>query len=497
MKIAFITPEMNPLVQRTQLAEFAGALPAAMKSIGADVRVFVPRCRLFKPETLTDLRPAGSVQVKDGDGRTTFTLSTGMLGQVPVIAYEHPTFFAERNPYGNEEGPYTDNWRRYAAFSRAVLESLPQLDFEPEVLHCVDWTTGLVPVLSDLEYAETRPDHPAARAGTFFQVYNLAMQGSFEREILAHIGLPHRLFQEVGGFELQGKVNFLKSGCEFATILGTHSAVHAQRIQQQDRGYGLEDTFRRRGKELVGIPSGIDYQAWDPGTDPHLAETYSAKDKLLAGKKKCKSTLQSILNLDKGARTQLAAMIGRFDADSGFELVTEILTSVLERNIEVVLMGAGQPDIHDRLRTVETTFVGRCRIIEGYQVSVAHQLLAGADVLLLPSHYHPGNALCAIGMRYGVLPVIYATSGLEDYVVDLDENPRGGTGFHFKNFTGPGLLEGIDAARKLYKDQEAWRAAALRSLRQDFSWQATAAEYLKAFRRVTRRTKPSKQTSAR
>ncbi len=497
MKIAFVTPEIDPLVHRTQLAEFARALSQALRAVGADVRVFIPRTKQMTLESLTNLHAAGSVSVRDGDAKTTYTLETAQQGDLPIVLFSHPQHFANKSVYGDDDGPYVDNWRRYATFSRAVLESFVALDFTPEVIHCVDWTTGLLPILRELEYVEPKPEHPASQGGTFFQIHNLAMQGSFEREILSHIGLPLRLFQLHGGLELAGKVNFLKAGCEYSTILGTHSVVHAQRIQQQDRGYGLEETFRRRSKELIGIPSGIDYQAWDPSNDPQLAEGYSQKDKQLNGKKKCKLALQETLKLDKGPRTQIAATIGRFDADSGFELVSEILTEVLERNVEVVLMGAGRPDIHDRLKTIENTFLGRCRVIEGYNISMAHLVMGGADVLLLPSHYHPGNALCAIAMRYGVLPVIYASSGLEDYVEDLDKNPRGGTGFHFANYTGPGLLEGVDRTRALYKDAELWKTTVLRAMRQDFSWNATAEEYLKAYRRVTRRTKPTKSTSSR
>jgi starch synthase len=303
------------------------------------------------------------------------------------------------------------------------------------------------------------------------------------------LGLPYRVFQSVGGLEVAGKVNFLKAGTEFATIIGTHSPGHAERIQQQDRGYGLEEAFRRRSKELVGINNGIDYSAWDPETDPALPKNFSVKDKTLSGKAKCKTTLQGLLKLEPGARTPLAAMLGRFDADSGTEILAEILTTALERGVECVLMGTGRPDIHDRLKTIQTTFFGRCRVLEGYQAAIAHQILAAADMLILPAHYNPGNALCAIGMRYGAVPVVYASGGLEDYVVDCQKNARAGTGFHFTSYTGESLLDGVEAARKLYKSQDAWKQVTGRCMRQDFSWNATAQEYLKAYRRVTRRSK--------
>jgi starch synthase len=427
--------------------------------------------------------------VRDGASKTAVTVHGGNLGDLPVYLIDHPTLFRARQPYGDEEGPYADNWRRYAVFARAVLESLALVQFAPDVIHGLDWTTGLIPLIRDLEYAQKQPAHPAAAAGTFFGIHNLAIQGAFEREILPHIGLPHRVFQHVNGVELSGKVNYLKAGAEFATIVGTTSPAQALRLQQDAGGSGLVDTFRRRAKQLVGITSGIDYKAWDPSNDPALPQTFSLKDKELAGKKKCKSSLQEKLNLDGGARVMLAAVVGRFDADSGFEILAEVLTSILERNVEVVLLGTGRPEMLERIKTMEQTFTGRCRLIESLHAGAAHTLLAGADLLILPSHYQSSNQLCAIGMRYGVVPVVYSGAGLEDTVVDVEKDPKRGTGFTFKSYSGESLLEGIDAARKIYKEPGDWRTLTLRCMKQDFSWQATAEAYLKAYRRVTRRVK--------
>lgn len=495
LKVAFITPELDPLVRKSQVAEFASALPKALCEAGSDARVFMPCHGDVDLDRLEGMREGGTVRVRDVDGHTSFKILVWQTGAVKVYLFDSDRYFATKGPYGGDQGPYADNWRRYAAFSRAVLESFEQVDFAPDVLHCLDWTTGLVPLLQTLEYATKKPNHPAAKAGSFFQILNLASQGSFERGILGQLGIPLRTFQAVGGVDLAGKVSFLKAGCEYATVLGTNSPGHALRIQEQDRGYGLEEVFRRRSKELVGILQGIDYQAWDPSNDAAIAQPFSANDKEFNGKKKCKAALQSMMALEKAPRTPIAAMIGRFDIDSGFDLVAEGLTSIMERNVQVVLMGAGRPDIFERLRTMETTFVGRCRVINGYQMTLAHVILAGSDFLLLPSHYHPGNALCAIGMRYGVVPIVYAGSGLDDYVVDAVKNPRQGTGVHFQTFTADGLLEGVDAIRKLYKSPSGWKQVVGRCMRQDFSWRAAAEEYIKAYRRVTRRIRPKQATA--
>ena len=490
MKVAFVTPEYGPLVRRTNLAGVSESLSTALREAGADCRVFLPHS-LEVSEAAEDLprREVAKVRVRGDRGPVTFSIEEIVVGDVPIYVFREPRLFGIRHPYGDENGPYQDNWRRYSMFSKAVLESLAPLDFAADVFHCLDWTSGLLPVYQQLNYAEKRPDHPAARAGTWFGIHNLAMQGPFEREILPKIGIPHEYFKTVGGLELAGKVNFLKAGAEYATVLGTHSPTHALRIQERDRGYGMEEVFRRRKKELVGITNGIDYDIWNPASDPLLPASFSATDKELAGKRKCKQALQASLKLDNGPRTPVACSIGRWDADSGFDLLSEILNHVLERNVELIVMGQGPADITQRLKTLESSFIGRLRVVENYQPSTAHLIMGGSDMLLLPAHYQPSNPLFAIAMRYGVAPLVYAGGGLDGSVVDAVKDPKQGTGFHFEPYSADGLMEGVNAAIGLYRDAAAWKALQRRCLAQDYSWSATAAEYLKAYRRVTRRVR--------
>ena len=489
MKIAFVTPELQSLVRRTNLAEISESLPRTLVRAGHDVRVFLPRTCDLDEEALENLRPVGRVTVQDGSGKAELELRQGYLGDLPVVLFEHPALFGKRHPYGDENGPYPDNWRRYAVFARAVLEALGELEFKADLLHCFDWTTGLVPVFRELEYLEQKPDHPASKAGVYLAIHNLAMQGTFEREVLPKIGIPLDLFQNVHGVALDGRVNFLKAGAEFATIIGTHSPTQAMRMQEIDRGYGLEETFQRRKKEIVGVSNGIDYATWDPGQDTLIPATFTATEKGLAGKRKNKQALQEGFKLDKGPRTPVIGMIGRFDSDSGSDLLAEVMTDLLERNFEVVMMGQGQEEIVERIKTIEATFTGRCRLILGYQVATAHLLLAGADVFLLPSHFQPSNALCAIAMRYGAVPLVYEHSGLDDMIVDYGQDEKQGTGFTFKAYNNEGLLSAMDELRAVYKTANTWKDLTLRCMEQDFSWEATGEAYIKAYRRVTRRVR--------
>tara|TARA_R110002072_G_scaffold67230_8_gene165257 strand:- start:12 stop:1493 length:1482 start_codon:yes stop_codon:yes gene_type:complete len=493
LKVAFVTPELLSLVRRTNLAEIAEYLPRTLRREGADVRVFIPHAKEIDSGRLADVSHAGTVTVKDGEGTCKIDLIQGRLGEVPVILFDHPTWFRDRHPYGDDRGPYADNWRRYAIFSRAVLASFEVLEFKADVIHCMDWTSGLIPILHQLEHVQPNPKHWMARTGTYFAVHNPAMQGSFEREILPKIGVPHEYFRAIEGIEHGGKVNYLKAGAEFATIVGTHSPTQVDKVDELPAGTGLNDTMKRRKKELVGVMNGIDYRAWDPSTDPLLAQPFGSEDKdPTIGKKKCKAAVQQAMKLDNGPRTPLLAIIGRFDSDSGFEVLAEALTPMLERNIQLVMMGPGQPEILERMHTIEQTFSGRCRVIEGYNVNTAHVMLGGVDMLILPGHFHASNALCAIGMRYGVVPIAYAYSGLEDTIVDLETDTKNGTGFVFPHYESESLLDGIDAARSHYKDAGDWRDVVKKCLGLDFSWMETARNQLKAYRRVTRRVRSKK-----
>ncbi|HJO26068.1 MAG TPA: glycogen/starch synthase [Planctomycetota bacterium] len=493
MRVAFVTPELLSLVRRTSLAEVAECLPLALRQRNVDARVFLPYSSDIAPEAIADLRSVGEVEVvagSDSKGTKNCTLEvfTGLSGTLPVVLFSEPKLFRSRHPYGDESGPYDNNWLRFSVFARGVLESFKLLGFTPAVIHCLDWTAGLIPLIHQLEYKD-REGCPAAKAGTYFAAHNLAMQGAFEREILPHIDIPHRWFRGTEGIELHGRVNYLKAGIEFATVIGTHSPSHALEIQEQDRGYGLEDVFARRKKELVGITNGIDYRAWDPATDQLLAQPFDKADKELNWRRKCKAMLQQNLTLDNGPRTPIVALIGRFDTDNGFDLFIQALTPILERNLELVLMGTGPPEVIERLRTIEETFAGRCRLIDGYHVNIAHTILAGADILLMPAHHHPSNALCAIAMRYGCVPLLYAQSGLQDIAIDAASSPKKGTGFTFARHNVESFLEGLDNARALYKKASDWKTMVRRCLALDFSWQTTAEDYIKAYRRVTRRIK--------
>lgn len=490
MNVALVTPELYSLIRRSNLASIAESLAHALIVSGNQVKVFIPRSAEMDPDLLLRAVEVGKVTVEDPfDGPIEFTILETRIKDLPVLIFDQPRFFNDRNPYGDDSGPYDDNWQRYALFSRAVLEAMQELKFAPRVIHCLDWSTGLIPVIHELEYRDRADNHAAKNAGTWFSIHNLAMQGIFERNIMPRIGLPNSIFQEVDGVAHEGKVNFLKAGAEFATVIGTHSLAHAERIRQKDRGHGLEALFNRRAKEFVGIHNGIDYMAWDPTRDPALVANFSTDDNdPTKAKLKCKAALQKSLGLDNGPRQPIACLVGHWDANNGFDLLANSFPDLLERGLQMVLLGAGPTELTKKLKTLEMTFAGRIKIIEGFTPHVAHQMMGGADILLMPSHYQPSNPMFAIAMRYGIAPLVYNRGGLEDKVIDMGESATG-TGFHFDPFTPEGLIDGVDKALAFYKNATDWKALVKRCLAEDFSWERTAEEYTKAYRRVTRRAR--------
>ena len=490
MKIAFATPELHSLVRRTQLSEIAEQLPRTLQALGHEVRIFLPHSKDLDSVSLGPLEESALLRIRDGQGRTPVTIRTGYVAGLTIHLIDHEHLFRSRHPYGDENGPYADNWRRFAIFSRAVLDGFGPLAFTPDVIHCFDWTTGLIPLVQQLEYKDR--DHPAAKPGTFFAVQNLAMQGSFERAILPKIGLPHEYFRAIEGVELGSRVNYLKAGAEFATLVGARPPAEPSASWTR-----IAATARRTRSAAARTTSSGSRTAstTGPGT---LRTTRSSLRTTASRTRRSRASASARprsrrMKLENGPRTPLLAVIGRFDADSGFEILAESLTPILERGVQVVLMGPGPSEIIERLHMIEQTFVGRCRVVEGYDVTTAHTLLAAADMLLLPGHYHATNALAAIAMRYGVVPMAYAHSGLEDTLVDLTASPKKGTGLLFDSYEAASLEDAIDRGRAVYKKATDWRVVAKRCMEQDFSWAESGREYVKAYKKVVKLTKPARK----
>ncbi|HKD86801.1 MAG TPA: glycogen synthase GlgA [Terriglobales bacterium] len=477
MHIAFAASECVPFSKTGGLADVIGALPPALVNLGHKATVFLPRYRSTKLENPPVVIPSITVPFDDRY-RFCSVLDGGVRSGVQFYFIEYPPFFDRDGLYGTAIGDYHDNAERFALFSRAVLEATKILG-APDVLHCHDWQTALVPILLKTHYTE---DPAFATAPCVFTIHNLGYQGLFPPEILPLLMLPWDLFT-MSKLEFYGKVNFLKGAIAMADFITTVSRKYSQEIQTAEYGFGLEGVLRARGNTIAGILNAVDYLSWNPETDPYIAGQYSAAD--VSGKKKCKADLLKEFGLAQDTQLPVVGMVSRFVPQKGFDLVQQVGDRLALEDLILIVLGTGQREYEDMFRRLNKQFPQKIGARIAYDDALAHKIEAGSDIYLMPSHYEPCGLNQIYSMKYGSVPVVRATGGLDDTVEQFDPKTLKGTGFKFREYTGEIMLDALRAAIALYRsDQNAWRALMRNGMAQDYSWMNSAREYVRVYERA-------------
>ena len=477
LKILFVTPEVEPFVKVGGLADMVGALPKELAALGHDVRIVCPAYGLVKRVGEWRARPdALGVDV----GRTALwarTWETTLPGAaVPVYFLENNDFFGAAEVYDSPWGARADNDLRFAFLARGALALCQQLHWTPDVVHCHDWTTGLVPLMLNT----TLHDTPLGRTASVFTIHNLEHQGYAPARVINFARLPwadfHRDQLLVGG-----AVNLMKAGLFHATKLTTVSPTYAGEIKTSAGGFGLDPVLRFRAGDLVGIVNGIDETSWDPARDPALAANYSAAD--LTGKAACKAALQAHFGLAVDPRVPLFGVVSRLAAQKGLDLLADALPHILDRmKVQVVLLGSGEAGLEGAFRWAAHAYRGRFGAHVGFDGRLARRIQAGCDCFLMPSRAEPCGLTQMYAMRYGTLPVVRATGGLVDTVENFAEGQGRGTGFVFQDATAAALLDTVGWACATYYDRPAeFAGLQQRAMAQDFSWRRSAAEYVRTY----------------
>jgi starch synthase len=494
-RVLLAAPEVLGFAKTGGLADVADSLPRALARRGHDCAVILPLYRSARngpvPVEPTEHRFTVPVGKRAVPGR----LWRGRLpnSAVPAFLVEQADYFERDDPaagrglyqfhHGNgQPRDYPDNCERFVFFCRAVLEAVHLLDFWPDVLHANDWQTGLVPVYLREGYAR-HPDHGLrGRYGgvrTLFTLHNLAYQGRFWHWDVPLTGLDWRLFN-YRQLECHGHLNFLKAGIVFADRLNTVSPTYAREIQTPYYGCGLQGVLAERQAVLSGIVNGIDVEAWDPGRDPHLPAHFDAAT-VREGKARCKAAVQGAFGLDPEPAAPLAAMIARMVEQKGVDLVAAAGERLLGLGVQLVMLGEGNPAQQDGLRGLARRHPGRMALRVGFEEGLAHRIEAGADLFLMPSLYEPSGLNQLYSMRYGTVPVVRSTGGLADTVVDCTPQALAedrATGFRFVAYTPDELLATVGRAVALYRDRPGqWLQVVRCGMRQDWSWDRSAAEY--------------------
>ncbi|MFQ5827550.1 MAG: glycogen synthase GlgA [Candidatus Methylomirabilia bacterium] len=481
MRILLIASEVEPFAKTGGLGDVAGALPKALEVLGHDVRVLMPKHRGIERHAPTLTPVLSRVQVPIADRQVEGALLEGRMGRkIPVYFLVNDHYYDRDGLYTTPDGDYWDNCERFLFFCRGAVEAVRALGWAPHVIHVNDWQTGLIPVYLETLY---RDDPVLAPVATLFTVHNLAYQGLFWHYDMPMTGLGWDLFTPAG-IEFYGKISFLKGGLVFSDLLNAVSPTYAREIQTPESGCGLEGVLQERTRDLSGVVNGIDYEVWNPATDAEIPQCYTAKD--VEGKRACKSTLQEELGLqDESA--PLLGMVTRLAEQKGLDLVLAALPELLEMGCQLVLLGSGEPEVEQTLAEAAARHRGQVAVEIGFDSVLARRIYAGADCFLMPSRYEPCGLGQLIGLRYGTVPVVRRTGGLADTVMEFDPATGAGTGFGFDAFSAGGLVEAVRRAVAVYRQPERWRQLIRSGMAEDFSWEASAREYVALYRKAVKR----------
>jgi len=477
MHIAFVASECVPFSKTGGLADVVGALPKALADLGQQVSVYLPR---YKQTKLTDTRVVARSITVPFDDRYRFcsVVSGGNQAGVNFYFIDYPPYFDRDALYGTPAGDYPDNAERFALFSRAVLEA-SKIIAVPDVFHCHDWQSALVPVMLRTLYAED----PAFRdVASTFTIHNMGYQGLFPSEILPLLVLPWDLFT-MTKMEYFGQVNFLKGALVFSDFITTVSRKYSQEIQTAEYGFGLEGVLRARAATVTGILNGVDYDEWSPEKDKFTVARYSPQE--LSGKAKCKDDLLKAFGVtDANPKLPVIGIVSRFAAQKGFDLIAQIMDRLAREEMIVVALGSGDKEYEEMFLRLNRQFPQKIAVKIAYNNELAHKIEAGSDMFLMPSKYEPCGLNQIYSLKYGTVPVARATGGLDDTIEPWDARTGKGTGFKFTDYSGESLLLTIKQALNAHRDPSAWKTLMLNGMAKDFSWTASAREYVRIYERV-------------
>ncbi len=485
LKILFATPEAVPFAKTGGLADVAGALPKSLRARGCEVKLVMPYYRMVKNSGLPHQYLGEEIEVSLGGERLRADVYLGHLNQdIPVYFIGREEFFDRESLYSTPKGDYFDSAERFIFFSKAVLNLCQRIGFSPDILHHHEWQTGLIAAYLK---STLRSDPFYSHTAAVFTVHNIAYQGLFKKEKFALTGLPAEMYNPEG-IEFWERVNFMKAGIVYADAINTVSKKYSEEIQTPEYGYGLEGILRKKKANLYGILNGVDYEDWDPSHDTRLAARYDLKD--ISGKKECKKDLLKEFRLPSSLENApLLGMISRLADQKGFDLLAEILEPLFALDIGFILLGTGEQKYHDLFAQVAQKYPQKAGVRIAYDDRLAHKIEAGADFFLMPSKYEPCGLNQIYSLKYGTIPVVRATGGLDDTILHYDPATRKGNGFKFSRYDSKEFLNTLKGAIRFYSQPEHWRQLLQNAMSADFSWDKSADAYLQVYRKALEKKK--------
>jgi starch synthase len=491
MRILLATSEAVPFAKTGGLADVCGALPLELAKLGHEPTLILPAYRQIYQAGLPIEHTGFTFEVPIGSRMVPGALLRSTLpgSDVPVYFVENADYFDRTDLYQTDGKDYLDNCERFVFFCRGVLEGIRLLDLQPDVIHANDWQTALLPAYLKIEYRGV-PGYE--NVGTLLTIHNMAYQGTFWHWDMLLTGLDWKYFnwQQM---EFFGNLNLLKAGIVFADQLNTVSSRYAEEIQTAPLGCGLEGVLQHRRNALSGIVNGVDYRKWDPASDPQLSTQYDVQS-FAEGKQKCKAALQAELGLPTNPDVPLVAFVGRLTEQKGIDLIGAMMKDWLpSRDVQFVVLGTGDPTYHELFTTLTQRNPQKLALRLEFSDALAHRIEAGADIFLMPSHYEPCGLNQLYSLKYGTVPVVRATGGLADTIVNATEATLSNgtaTGFSFADYSGLALSETLDRACKVFgTNKNQWSQLVRAGMQQDWSWSHSAREYTKLYEATARQSR--------
>jgi starch synthase len=477
-RVLFVSPEAAPFAKTGGLADVAGSLPDALRRQGVEVSIALPFYRMAREGEFSRRPLLTGIQVPLGSSILTGNVLQAQTKEgVPVYLFEREDLFDRPNLYATSEGDYYDNLERFVYFNRAVLLFLKAIGAPVDVIHCHDWQTGLIPAYLKTVY---RDDPILGSISTLFTIHNIGYQGLFPRAKLAVCGLPPEVFQ-MEGLEYWGQISLLKAGIVYGDALTTVSPSYAREIVQPEFGLGMEGSLEKRSKDLHGILNGADYSVWSPDKDPDIPYPYDAHS--LGEKARNKEALLGELGLKESLSDRpVFGMISRLSAQKGCDLLVRVMDDMVGLDAGVVILGSGEEKYQSILEKASRRNPGAVSLRVGFDESLAHRIMAGSDILLIPSLYEPCGLTQMYALKYGTVPLVRATGGLDDTIVPFDPETEQGNGFKFGPYKADALMGAVKKAVRLYQDSAAWQILMRNGMSRDFSWDRSAQSYLDLYR---------------
>lgn len=486
MKVAMCVSEAVPFAKTGGLADVAGALPQALKKINVDSIVVMPGYG-FIFEKKYDLKKISENMVVElnSSTRESFDLYTTTYNDVDFYFIKNDNFFNRENLYGTPQGDYADNNIRFGFFSKAVFKVLEKISFIPDIIHLHDYHFALVSVfLRDMQVKNLKS--PFLKTRVVFTIHNIAYQGIYDKDTLVKCGIGSEYFN-IDGLEFFGKVNFMKAGIVYSDKITTVSPTYAKEILTGQYGYGLEGFLKSRQENLLGIINGIDYDVWNPASDPNISKNYDISD--LGGKQTCKKTLiNNLFHPERFEDKPLLGMVSRLSEQKGLDLIVDAMDSIMQNDLYLVILGTGDEKYHHLLQKLAEKYRLRFKLAIGYSDKMSREIYSGADIFLMPSNYEPCGLGQLISLKYGTIPVVRNTGGLADTIIDIisaNDIENGGQGFKFNNYSTDKFYSALMRAVDFYKDKKLWNRIIINGMSCNFSWEYSAEKYRELYENLS------------